>query len=267
MARKYLGVAAVVPQDLIKKSELDAAVALAGNYKFTVDDTAPSTPKFGDWWMRPADGIAQVYVAVVGGGGTWFNPFGASVSDPSKANIAGDAFTGPITGTSASFSGLLTGVYNYGAFVNIASASTMTLLDTANVFNVTGTTTINSLGSTVAVGGKRWLIFGGILTLTHNATSLILKGTTNIVTAAGDVAEMISLGGGNWKMIGYLRASTAIDGGATGGSTDRVFYENDQIITAPYTVKAGKNAGSFGPLTIADGVTVTIETGAVWSIV
>jgi hypothetical protein len=38
-----------------------------------------------------------------------------------------------------------------------------------------------------------------------------------------------------------------------------VIYENDQTISANYTIPANKNAVSAGPITIADGVTVTVD--------
>jgi hypothetical protein len=55
--------------------------------------------------------------------------------------------------------------------------------------------------------------------------------------------------------------------GAKGGSTDQVFYENDQTVTANYTITTNKNAMTAGPITIDAGVTVTIPTGSEWSIV
>ena len=56
-------------------------------------------------------------------------------------------------------------------------------------------------------------------------------------------------------------------GGATGGGNDDAFYENTNTITSDYTITAGKNAMSAGPITIADGATVTIPDGSVWTIV
>lgn len=56
-------------------------------------------------------------------------------------------------------------------------------------------------------------------------------------------------------------------GGATGGGGNAAFYENDTTITADYTITTGKNAMTAGPITIADGVSVTIPDGSVWSIV
>lgn len=56
-------------------------------------------------------------------------------------------------------------------------------------------------------------------------------------------------------------------GGATGGGNDDAFYENTNTVTSDYTITAGKNAMSAGPITIADGATVTIPDGSVWTIV
>lgn len=56
-------------------------------------------------------------------------------------------------------------------------------------------------------------------------------------------------------------------GGATGGGNDAVFYCNDQTISTDFTVIATQNAMSAGPISIATGVTVTVATGATWSIV
>ena len=57
----------------------------------------------------------------------------------------------------------------------------------------------------------RCLVFQGILTLTHNATSLILPGGASITTAAGDSCVAISLGSGNWRVISYS-SSASVNG-------------------------------------------------------
>jgi hypothetical protein len=92
---------------------------------------------------------------------------------------------------------------NIGA--DIASASTVDLSTaTGDYLTVTGTTTVTALG-TVSAGMRFILRFSGALTLTHNATSLILPGGANITTAAGDHAIMESLGSGNWRCVAYSR--------------------------------------------------------------
>jgi len=56
-------------------------------------------------------------------------------------------------------------------------------------------------------------------------------------------------------------------GGATGGGTDRFIYENDQVVTTDYTITAGKNAMSAGPITINNGITLTVPNGSTYTVV
>lgn len=59
----------------------------------------------------------------------------------------------------------------------------------------------------------------------------------------------------------------AIGGGAKGGGANAVFYENDQTVTADYSITSGKNAVTAGPITINSGIIVTIPSGSVWTVV
>ena len=127
------------------------------------------------------------------------------------------------------------------AWTDLASAATTDIgaVNTQNI-RITGTTTITSFGT--AASGRRQLRFAGALTLTHNATSLILPGGSNITTAAGDTAVAVSLGGGNWVVTDYQFASgdivaragslrSQLSGAATtgqvvlGNGTARLFYD------------------------------------------
>lgn len=94
---------------------------------------------------------------------------------------------------------------------SVASASTVDMSTVDGDFvEITGTTTITSLG-TVNAGIRKVVEFAGALTLTHNGTSLILPTSANITTVAGDTAEFVSLGSGNWKCLWYMRqAGTAL---------------------------------------------------------
>lgn len=92
--------------------------------------------------------------------------------------------------------------------VDLASAATTDIgAQTSPVVRITGTTTITSFGANYA--GPRFLVFGGALTLTHNATSLILPGGANITTAAGDtciaVPNLATPTG--WRVLSYQKAS------------------------------------------------------------
>jgi hypothetical protein len=99
------------------------------------------------------------------------------------------------------------GIRQYFTQDTIASAATTDLgSKEAGTLTISGTTTITALG-TVSAGIRKTVVFSGALTLTHNATSLILPGTANITTAANDRAEFESLGSGNWRCNWYTRAN------------------------------------------------------------
>lgn len=148
--------------------------------------------------------------------------------DGSPIAGATDATKLPLAG------GKMTGALNLAVPVTLASAATTDIgAQAANTINITGTTAITSLG-TIAAGAKRTLIFSAALVLTYSATALILPGAANIATAAGDVAEFESLGGGNWKCTNYTRA----DGTAVVGSPGRnliynpLFNVNQRVYTS-----------------------------------
>jgi len=51
------------------------------------------------------------------------------------------------------------------------------------------------------------------------------------------------------------------------GSAGTPIFLNGQTISTDYTIPSGYNGVSAGPITIADGVTVTVTSGSEWSIV
>lgn len=124
-------------------------------------------------------------------------------------------------GGSSSFTGgALTSALDEAKGTNIASAATTNIgAATGNLVHITGTTTITALG-TVQAGTRRVVVFDGVLTLTHNATSLILPTGANITTAAGDIATFVSEGSGNWRCAVYQRASGAALSSSGGGLTN-----------------------------------------------
>jgi len=69
---------------------------------------------------------------------------------------------------------------------------------------------------------------------------------------------------------GYNTSTSAwepLGGAAKGGAGNYVFFENDITVTVDYTITTNKNAMSAGPITIASGVTVTVPSGSVWSVI
>jgi len=94
--------------------------------------------------------------------------------------------------------------FNWLKGADVASAAALDLGTDGNSFNITGTTTITSV-NTLGIGTLVVLKFDDVLTLTHDATNLILPGAADIVTAAGDVAVMWEYASGDWQCVGYMR--------------------------------------------------------------
>lgn len=91
---------------------------------------------------------------------------------------------------------------------SLVSAATVDLgLAPSAVVVITGSTgPITSFGSAANVNNPIYFCrFTGTPTLTHNATSLILPSSANIVAANGDTMVAQYLGSGNWKVRDYLR--------------------------------------------------------------
>jgi len=82
------------------------------------------------------------------------------------------------------------------------------------------------------------------------STKLHVNGTVTATAYAGDGSAL-----------------TGISAGATGGGSDEIFYENSQAVTTDYTITSGKNAMSAGPITINNGVSVTVPSGSTYTIV
>lgn len=93
------------------------------------------------------------------------------------------------------------------AWADVASAATVDIgAQASRSLRITGTTTINSLGTAASGVRKRLRIATG-LTITHNATSLFCPGSANLVLLAGDVLDVESLGSGHWIVTDVMPAN------------------------------------------------------------
>ena len=122
-----------------------------------------------------------------------------------------------------------------------ASDPTKVALDGSN--KMTGT---NALGLPAGTNAQR---------PTGGSTPAVVNGMFRYNT---DSSSFEGYAAGAWGAVG---------GGATGPGTDAIFWENDQTVSDDYTITNNKNAGSFGPIAVATGKTVTVGAGEVWTVV
>lgn len=117
-------------------------------------------------------------------------------------------------------------VYRKGTAV--ASAATTNIWGIVGDYvHITGVVTITSLGTAPYAGARREIVFDGALTLTHNATTLVIPGGQNITTAANDVAVVRADTTANMVLVSYARANGVqvfASGSATGAQTANTVY-------------------------------------------
>ena len=108
-----------------------------------------------------------------------------------------------------------------------------------------------TLGTVLTAGANDTFYFNSVVTN--------LAGLTDVISAntAANGTILTADGNGGFKF----------DTIAKGGGDNQVFFENDTTITDDYTISAGKNAMTAGPITIANNATVVIPVGSTWTIV
>jgi hypothetical protein len=157
------------------------------------------------------------------------------------------------TGDSPTFTGLtLSSFLNEAKGANIAAAATTNIgAGTGNYIEITGSTTITAF-DTVQAGTRRILFFRAAPLLTHNGTSLILPGAANIQAVAGDVAEFVSLGSGNWVCTNYAPGGVGVIGPAS--ATDNAIARYN-LTTGKIIQDSGVTIGDDGEILCAAGTT------------
>lgn len=124
---------------------------------------------------------------------------------------------------------------------SVASASpNLTSVPTPMAY-LTGTTAITSFGSG-KVNATMLIKFAGVLTITHNASTLRLPGGVNVTTAANDIWFGVADNAGNWTL-----SPVAV---AAAGSS---------------TVKDMTNASNLASGTVADARLPTTQAGKIFT--
>ena len=102
--------------------------------------------------------------------------------------------------------------------------------------------------------GSEWEV--GIGTYTLSGTTL----ARTTVLASSNSGSLVTFSAGTKDVFVTYPAERAVTG-AEG------YTENDAQIDVSSTINTGRNAISAGPITVASGITVTVPTGSVWTVV
>jgi hypothetical protein len=182
--------------------------------------------------------------------------------NPSTGTLSATAFSGNGAG--------LTGVVSTsGAYADptwITSLSAAKLIGT--VADPAWITSISAAKITGTISGDRGVTSGSTTTsfVGYNGTTK-LDGRFYGGTTTPDGTTRLNYSGHLYATKLFGDGSGLTNVGATGGSTEGIFWENGRTVTTNYTVTAGKNAGTFGPITVNNDVVVTVPSNSVWTIV
>ena len=96
------------------------------------------------------------------------------------------------------------------------------------------------------------LYFNGINRLKTTNTGVFITGICTATSFSGDGSNLTNL------------PPSAPVGGST---SNKVFFENDKVVSVNYQITSTKNAMTAGPISINAGIGVTVPSGCSWTIV
>jgi hypothetical protein len=165
-------------------------------------------------------------------------------------------------------------------YINQAANAAASAAAASSSASAASTSATNAASSASAASGSATSAASSATAAAASATSLTNVVTRTSATGAavmptGTTGERPTPATGQFRFNSSLSqfegyngtAWGAVGGGATGGTGNQVVYENDQSISADYTLTAGKNAMSAGPITVNAGITLTVPSGAVYTVV
>ena len=252
---------------------------------YFIGATAPSSPTTGDLWFDTSVSTMKVY------DGAGFVNAGSSVNGTSQ-RVVYTATAGQTT-FAATYDAGYVDVYLNG--VKLIAGTDFTATDGSNVvltvgaalndtvdivaygtFNVAITDisqdTTPQLGGNLDVNGNSIVsASNGDINLTPNGTGNVLLGNyefdvdqtvgagqDDYVLTYDNATGHISLEAAGAGGAGYFQGENGVTGDATNGKGD-IFRVHEQELNTNTTIAAGDNAGAFFSLTVATGVTLTVN--------
>lgn len=225
---------------------------------------------------------------------------GTAVSgvESSRATQSGTYFKDSVVAPSGSLNkpGIAVGDVNAGFFASngsflataVSGVETNRATQSGTYFKETVAVPSGSLNKPgLAVGDSDTglvLVDSNVLGVSAGGAEIVRFDPSGVTTFAGSGAIDVPVGTTAQRPVastGMLRFNTerpgfegyngtawaSVGGGATGSGVEEVFILNQTTVSGSYTIPNGYNAMSTGPIDIASGVTVTVNSGSVWAVI
>lgn len=269
------------PSFTITNSAPDQTVALTGAGTTSISGTYPNfTITSNDQYVGTVTSVTGISPVASSGGTTPAISLASGYGDtqnPYASKTANYVLAAP-NGSS--------GVPTFRAIV-AADIPTLNQNTTGTASNVTGTvaianggtgqttanTAFNALAPSQTSNSGKYLTTDGTntswATVSAGSTISLSNDTTTSTNlyplfAAATSGTPTTLYTGNAKLL-YKPSTGELSATVPRASNGIVI--NSQTISEDYTIASGDNGGSFGPVTVASGITVTVSSGSVWTVV
>jgi len=162
-----------------------------------------------------------------------------------------------------------------------SATPTVTSVTAPTVYGGTTASSSLTLQSTSGAGTTDSIVMkvgnaGAITALSIATTGIVSFPTTGaIVVPSGTTAQeptgqtgMLRFNTSTTSFEGYNGSAwAAVGGGATGGGTDAIFWNNGTTINSSYSIPSNTNSGTFGPIVISSGAVISIPSSSSWTVI
>ena len=183
------------------------------------------------------------------------------------------------------------GTWNGNAIGAIYGGTAQTSYTTGDILYASATNTLSKLGIgstgqvlTVTSGVPSWAAAsGGSSVPTGGGTDAVFYNNNNVVTTnytipsstvtgTGSISgTTLTLTAGGPYIVGMLITGTGVTAGTyisvVSNSTTYTVTQTQTVASTTLTGTSNSNSGTFGPVTVASGATVTVPSGSTWTVV